>query len=268
MRRGTIALLLLALWAVPASPAAARTDSISPSCYQTLVGSPQEAPPVGVAVPCSGIRPGVEVRTPMGGCTANFVFHGTSRDAGGGVVDEGLFIGTAGHCVVDGVEKTWARGEGPPVLDRSDARMGEVAYATFAVAGSESDFALIRIDAARSDEVNPQMCHFGGPTRIGSTARQGDVVHHFGQGLAWGATVPGRSGVVAPGTASETTLFFGSALWGDSGSPVITPDGAALGVQVGILPPIVFATNLQPQLQRASEQLGITFELQTAPLLP
>ena len=266
--------------AAPPDPADSfRTDE---GCWQRLPLdraelNPAQPLPVGALVPCPGIRPGARVWVTNGGstsgCTLNFVFRGTRHDAQGNPVDEGLFIGTAGHCIPghDG-EQTWAPGAGPVAADAEDKRFGEFVYAALTGASDANpmnlDFSLIRIDDAREPEVKPGLCHFGGPTGISDTWQEGDLVHHFGQGLAYEDTVQGRSGVVSSGDQVEASavIFTGSALFGDSGSSLIEADGDALAVVVAILPPLVFSTPIAMQIQRAEKALGIDFDLVEAPL--
>ena len=237
----------------------------------------EAAPPVGALVPCPGVRPGARVWTDNGGevsgCTLNFVFRGSRRSPDGTLIDEGLFIGTAGHCVPghDG-EQTWAPGQGPVAMDSADRRFGEVVYAALIDppdVEQNLDFSLIRVDDDREGEVNPGLCHFGGPTGMSKTWNEGDMVHHFGQGMAYENTVQGRSGVVAfdDQSGSSSLTFAGSALFGDSGSSLIEADGDAVAVVVAILPPLVFATPIAMQVERASQKLGVDLQLVTAPLV-
>lgn len=223
--------------------------------------------PVGVLVPCPGIRPGALLTAPAG-CTMNFVFRGRSWDPVlERSVDEGLFIGTAGHCVFESesAEVVWDEGTGPVAEDSAGERFGEVAYA---VDTGELDFALIRIDDDREDEVNPALCHFGGPTGTATEAMPfGDLAHHFGQGIGYGQTVPGRSASATFASAAQQS-FNGLAIFGDSGSPVIDTEGNAVGVAVTIsVPPyMVNATRISHHLPLAEAATGVGFELQTAAL--
>lgn len=106
-----------------------------------------------------------------------------------------------------------------------------------------NDFALIELNDNATRAANPAMWHYGGPTALATAeASVGDLVHTFG-GTALrnhpaDATRP-RDGVVVP---SERTLtgggwgltfhvaMPGACIGGDSGSPLTTEDGLALGV--------------------------------------
>lgn len=229
------------------------------------IGAPA-ANPVGTG-PCSGVRPGALVETPLGFCTLNFLFDGS---------DGGRYVGTAGHCVLsNGGEKSWAAGTGPVAKDASGDRIGEFAYA---VLSDPKDFALIRLDAGVP--ADPQMCHFGGPTGSNRDTPTAPVVlHHYGQGLVLGDTVPGRTSLALTGMPSKDNVeAVGAVISGDSGSGVISDDGRAVGVVVTVGVAVGFAngqpvvgdvgiTRIGPQEERAEDVLGIGLTLRTAPQL-
>jgi hypothetical protein len=244
----------------------------------TLGGVPCElievpaATPVGVGS-CPGVRPGAVVQSDSGQCTFNFLFQGG---------DGRRYIGTAGHCILgdspvggDAGEQSWAPGTGPEARDGQGNRVGEFAYA---ILQDPKDFALIRLDAGVA--ANPQMCHFGGPTGINSDlATQQVTLHHFGQGVGVGTVLPGRSAVALGMPDPDHVYALGAVVPGDSGSGIISADGRAVGVIVttGLhLASIGFPTSdagtmgvtrLAPQVQRASQVLGTSVTLQTAPQL-
>lgn len=268
-------LSLLALLVAPASAAPLLDDAAAladEDCGSDLLDLPQPPPPFALAgTPCPGIRPGALHSVEGAGCTFNFVFRGTSYDEDGNPVDEGLFIGTAGHCVFDEASPStvFAEGEGREVADRSGKRMGQV---VFGVDEGLLDFALIKIDEDRYDDVNPAMCHFGGPVALGGDVSVGTPVQHFGGGLGFGSTVPGRTGVATGYSSDRSVLHYtGFALYGDSGSGVIDGSGNAVGVLVRLSTSgrgNTDATDLGFHLDLASQALDIDFELQTAPLAP
>jgi hypothetical protein len=238
-----------------------------------LIEVPAEAPPVGVLVACPGVRPGAVVQSDAGQCTFNFLFTGS---------DGRRYIGTAGHCILgdspvggDAGEESWAPGAGPEARDGQDQRIGEFAYA---ILEDPKDFALIRLDAGVP--ASPQMCHFGGPTGVNSDRPSGPVVlNHFGQGLALGDTVPGRTALATGMPDPDHVYADGAVVPGDSGSGIISADGRAVGVIVtvglhlgsigtsGIDAGTVGITRLAPQVARAEQVLGIDLTLDTAPLL-
>lgn len=217
------------------------------------------ATPIGIGA-CPGVRPGAQVRTPRGSCTFNFVFDGS---------DGRRYIGTAGHCILSsGGERIWSADNGPVARDSTNARIGEFAYAALV---SPKDFALIRLD--EGVEANPAMCHFGGPTEINDDlVYQPTVLHHFGQGLVYGDTVPGRTHLATKITNPNSVFANGLAIFGDSGSGVISGDGRAIGVLVtgGVhmydvtSTSLIGITRIAPQVARAEQQLGISLTLATA----
>jgi hypothetical protein len=184
------------------------------------------------------------------------------------------YIGTAGHCVLaNSADKDilWEAGSGPLALDATGQRIGEFAYAVD-LGSADHDFALIRLD--EGVDANAAMCDFGGPTGINDD-RTADpvVVHHYGQGLGLGEGVPGRTGLARGLSNPDSVSVFGLTGPGDSGSPLISADGRALGVILDIRvdsdplePAWVGVTRLTRELDRAQEQLGLDrLELVTAP---
>jgi hypothetical protein len=229
---------------------------------------------------CEGVRPGALVESRTGDpdersfCTLNFLFRGS---------DGRRYVGTAGHCVLgessSGSEqrgaKRWRRG-GPRARDADGDRIGRYTYAVLA---DPRDFALIRL--RKGVAANPRMCHFGGPTGVNADLTERPVVlHYYGNGLVAGETVPART-LYAFGMPDPDHVYAnGPAAPGDSGAPVISRDGRAVGVLVtiglhtgsageeeGADAGTVGITRLLPPLGRASEALGIRLRLRTAPLM-
>lgn len=244
----------------------------------TLGGVPTRLIEVPAAAPigfgsCPGVRPGAIVNSDTGQCSFNFVFGGS---------DGATYIGTAGHCILgespvggDVGEESWAPGTGPEARDADDVRIGEFVYA---ILQDPKDFALIRLDPGV--EADPQMCHFGGPTGVNDDVTSSPVVlHHYGNGLAIGSVLPARTGLAIGMPDPDHVFATAVALPGDSGSGVISSDGRAVGVLVtvgvhtggigtgGVDAGIVGITRLAPQVERASDVLGVGFTLATAPPL-
>lgn len=237
-----------------------------------LIEVPVDAPPVGIGS-CPGVRPGAIVESDAGQCTFNFLFSGS---------DGNRYIGTAGHCILgespiggDVGEQSWSAGSGPVARDASGNRVGEFAYA---ILQDPKDFALIRLDSGV--QASAQMCHFGGPTGINSDQTSATtVLHHFGNGIGVGIVLPARSAVAFGLPDADHVYAEGAVVPGDSGSGIISADGRAVGVIVttgihsssigtsGIDVGTMGITRLGPQLERASEVLGLGFALQTAPTL-
>jgi hypothetical protein len=285
---------LVALAAV-VLPVPALADSPSVSCSAVPVVGAQDPPPVGPG-PCPGVRPGGRVVTSIGDCTLNFLFRAP---------DGTRYIGTAGHCVDPGpasneesnpdgrgrIERVWTLGKGPAAADSDGQRFGEFAYA---VVNPLSDFALIRLDAGV--KASPEMCHFGAPRGLSTRNTNSAVVlQYYGNGAGVSDVAPARTAVAIGTPAPDHIYAVGLAVPGDSGAGVMTADGLAIGALVtsgfhgigfeprdpddtpypyprmphadenGVDVGTIGITRLGPQLARASEKLGVSLELVTAP---
>jgi trypsin len=219
---------------------------------------------------CPGVRPGALVETPIGFCTMNFAFKGPKRVR---------YIATAGHCAIPeesgGGEQVWARGQGPVAKDAEGEPIGRVAYAVLELDG-ERDFALIRLN--KGLRPTPQMCHFGGPTGVNQDIhRRTTFLNLYGNGAGAGEVLPARQ-LVAFGLPNPAHVFAnGVASPGDSGGPVTSNDGRAVGVLVtggvhvgsigtsGVDAGTFGITRLGPQLASARQLLGTRVRLLTAP---
>ena len=204
------------------------------------------------AAPVASIHPGVMTFTPVGQCTANFVFfQGTE-----------VFLGQAAHCAGTGdatVTAGCGAGSlplGTPVEIEGASRPGTMVYSSWlamTAAGEQdpatceyNDFALVRIDPADRAKVNPSLPHWGGPTGISrsqppvfanvytignSGLRQGLRLLQPKVGLALGDEGGGWTHVVY-------NLLPG--IPGDSGGPVLDAAGRALGLMATIeIAPVV-----------------------------
>lgn len=286
MRYWITATLAAAMFAVPVP--AATADGREPSFRLggkdcTLIAVPHAAP-FGSGR-CEGVRPGGLVKTDLGYCTLNFVF----RDKRGR-----RYVGTAGHCIIEGedvegeipfAERRWDPGAGPVArgpsdrsgllraLDVADKPIGKFVYAVYE---APKDFALIRL--RRKVRPNPQMCHFGGPTGINRGRPAGIVpLNQYGDGLGVGDLLPARTGFAFGMPDPDHVFSQAAAAPGDSGGPVTTTDGRAVGLVVtggvhvssagtrGVDAGVIGITRLGPQLDRASQSLGERLRLQTAP---
>lgn len=287
--RAALVVLLIAVWSGFAAPVRAATG-LPPPCEHV------SADPFG-STPCPGVRPGAVLMVApelgdgsLARCTAGFLFKGRGE----------VYVATAGHCA-EGADPSvrakgevrWSPGDGPEVWDANGERIGEFAYALLTkgniLVGDEdrgelprdADLALIRLD--RGVEFLPQMCHFGGPTGINSdltAAPEPVTLHHFGATFVGGYVgadtwvLPARTAVATGMPDVHKVLAYGHASFADSGSPVISSDGRAVGVLSG--PPddlpqdghagTFVSTRLRPQLQRAEHVLGFEPRLLTAPL--
>jgi hypothetical protein len=261
---------VLAALLVPAvAPAAARPAAAGKPW--TLAGTPcrlvATAAPVGVAEGCPGVRPGARVITPLGACTLNFMWKGS---------DGGTYMGTAGHCLLEGSDVTEASfppGSGPVASDGARRPIGRFAYA---VLDGDRDFGLVRLDPAAAATASPQACHFGGPTGLAADALAPLTgLLQVGQGVGIGTVLPARTQLTLDGSDPAVVTSIGVATPGDSGSPLLTTDRRAAGVVVATGPlvgpvgltGVVLSTRLVPQLARATAVTGVAYTLQTAPAL-
>jgi hypothetical protein len=159
------------------------------------------------------------------GCTANFVFQTT---AGAFDPAQQLYLGTAGHCVNLGQivqAVAIAPGSTNPVL---------VTVGPAVVDDDTNDFALVEIDPALNSWVSPSMAHWGGPTGV-YAGPSGGVVTWVGHGGFVGGAVP-RAGTLTAFRTADIEVATPD-VSGDSGSPVTTIDGLAVGELRAVYPP-------------------------------
>lgn len=190
----------------------------------------------------ASIRPGVQTYTAGSQCTANFVFE----DAAGNV-----YLGQAAHCSGTGAANETDGCDagtlplGTPVEIEGASKPGTMVYNSWIAMQQAreqddelclgNDFALIKLDPADVDEVNPSVPFFGGPIALGAGVSEGDSVYSYGnsslrlglsplspkEGVAFSSTENGWSHVVYTVTPG---------IPGDSGSGFLDADGRAFGV--------------------------------------
>ncbi len=268
---------LVTALAVAIPLAAVRADATSPgldlSKCRRVPLIKNAATPVGVATSCPGVRPGALVEVPKSAdgdvlCTLNFVFVDKYKN---------YYIGTAGHCILGGgsaaapvnAKKTWLSGIGPVALDSRGKKIGNF---VFAIENDAYDFALIRLTV----KANPQMCHFGGPTGKNDSKTTGAVVLHlFGNGIGLGDVLPARSGVTSGTPERDWVAAILPIINGDSGGPVTSDDGKAVGwvvatgygFDLGKVPPhagFAIIERISSNLAQAASALHTSFSLVTA----
>ena len=216
-----------------------------------LGAAPASAGPPAFGGPDAPIRPGVQTITEGGQCTANFVFtDGTA-----------VYLGQAAHCsgmgaaiATDGCDQAAdPLPIGTPVeivgFDGESYR-GTLAYSSWntMLDGGETDedtcayndFALVRIDPADHDAVNPSLPYWGGPDGTRTTATDfGEDVYTYGNsGLRFGASTLSPKSGTSLGTHdsgwTHTIYTATPGIPGDSGSAVLDAEGAALGILVTV----------------------------------
>ena len=276
MTKRTLAALTLAALLVPALPGRAATP---------VAGCVREQDATAATDGCAFVQPGGLVKNAesAGPCTLSFLFAGS---------DGRRYIATAGHCFHGSQSQEprhWPLGRGPAAYDEQGRRLGEWAFWAY-FSGQlrdvekrphvEWDLALIRLDP--SVAASPELVHFGGPTgyRTGTTTTP-FLAHSVGNGEGVGylkendaRLVPARTFAVGAMTEEQEVGVVGYAYAGDSGSPVISDDGLAIGMLQGLTYTKGGATGagtlhiirLPHQVALAEQVLRLRLTLRTAPL--
>lgn len=201
------------------------------------------------------IRPGIRVLGQI--CTGNFIFSDASNST--------LYIGTAAHCV-----------NTTDVGERVDIAQGEawgrVAFDGFkALESAESppcpdpihlDFGLIEIPEEFHDLVHPAVKAWGGPTDLRDRARSGEHLLQYGNSILRAGVANAQEGWALGNARCGTEAVVPGSIDGDSGSPVLTSDGQALGVHVR-KHGFITTVNLEPALAFAEAEMNIDLELKT-----
>jgi Trypsin-like peptidase domain len=219
-----------------------------------LLGGPpaSAAPPLRAADDGQqGIGPGVQMFTEGAQCTGNFVFRDRRHR---------LYVGYAAHCAGTGeatdtdgcTTKSLARGTpvrfavgASQLTDGTEVGNGKLVYSSWltmqqigttdADTCAANDLALVRVDRADRDEVDPTVPHWGGPTGLATQgAPQGSSVYSWGQSsLRPDQTLSPRQGVSlgsANGGWGWDVYTATPGVPGDSGSGFLDAQGRALGV--------------------------------------
>lgn len=256
--------------AAPApSPVAATGPRVKLAGQPCNLISTKLATPVGLGLGgCGGVRPGAFVGTAIGGCTFNFLYQDLGLDP---TTQADIYAGTAGHCIVPAnapnESTTFADPRAYALLQGVRTQIGDFVYGRL---DNDYDFALVRLNHVGRNNASPQMCHFGGPTDLRrGPVRFGDVLQHYGNGVAIGDLVPARTHV-ALGSDTYTLTSATAAAIGDSGSGVTDSAGRATGVLVAGISyagPVAVSTRLDVALPRAAARIGRNLVVMTADLL-
>lgn len=232
-----------------------------------LAAAPTSATGPTQSAPSVRIQPGALLGET---CTLNMIFEDQAGT---------LYAGTAGHCV---------EGVGARVILAGLGEFGTVAYESpLTIAGlaqgkPQLDFALIRIDADRYGIVDPSVKVWGGPTAVAAELLPATPTLHYGQGLVFQSTEATRARMGVMEYTTGTGVFMGwwhgvfPFLGGDSGSPVLTVDGRALGYADIVTPSFsTYSTQAAavsgPTFARVLEWLandGWDLRMVTAPIEP
>lgn len=231
------------------------------------------------------IKPGVQMYTAGGQCTANFVF----KDKAGNV-----YVGYAAHCAGRGESSdtngctTPSLPLGTPVQFRTGGNFfssgravgtGKLAYSSWAsmqklktkdaARCGLNDFALVKVDKASVKNVNPTVPTFGGPVGLAAPPLNSRApIFTVGNSSLRSGKASAKSGRVLNRVGGSLVLGYdiqtGSAgIPGDSGSGFLDASGRAAGVlstiNVGVsLTPVTNTMgNLVYELAWAQKYSGI-----------
>jgi hypothetical protein len=187
------------------------------------------------------IRPGVQMVTDGGQCTANFVFTQGSD----------VLLGYAAHCAglggatdTDGCD-AGSQPLGTPVQIEGATHAGTLVYSSWETMQgrgetdddtcSYNDFPLVQLDARDHAKVNPTVPFWGGPTGLVDRTGAGDTVLSYGNsslrlGLDLLKPKEGTSLGQSAGGWTHTVYTATPGIPGDSGSAFIDAQGRAFGV--------------------------------------
>jgi hypothetical protein len=238
-----------------ASRARTAVAALSTACLAaatfTATGAPAQAAPTWAPADSAALHPGVQAYTEGGQCTTNFVFTDAS---------DNVYLGYAAHCAgtgaatdTDGCEAgslplgtrvEFTEG-GSLVSSGTQLGTGTLAYSSWlamdqagttdADACSYNDFALVKVDPAFVDDVNPSVPFWGGPEALntdGTTA--GEQVHSYGNSSLRGGVEllspkKGASLGTSGGGWTHSVYTVTPGVPGDSGSAFLDSEGNALG---------------------------------------
>lgn len=198
----------------------------------------EQVDPGWPAVEDATLRPGVKDGQ---GCTVNFLFATPDNAT--------FYAGSAAHCwkldeIGDPVRPEWG-GIGWTNVNATLAYCSWGAQENLLTCpaktwgedeGWRNDFALLRIADEDRSKVHPATRVWGGPTGLASPPEPGSEVRTYGnsgfrdldQGVNSGDS---RSGIVLQRDNATTYARFATpGIRGDSGGPVLTSDGGAIGV--------------------------------------
>jgi hypothetical protein len=202
---------------------------------------PAAADPTWAPAGSATVHPGVQTVTDGGQCTANFVYFDATD----------IYIGQAAHCSGTGAATDTNGCDagslplGTAVEVDGASRPGTLAYSSWIAmqqAGETdadtcdyNDLALVRLDPADHDKVNPSIPFWGGPTGVVDTTTQGAKVLSYGNSsLRAGVTqLSPKEGVSlgqSGGGWTHSVFTVTPGIPGDSGSAFIDRQGRAFGV--------------------------------------
>ena len=211
------------------------------SALAAVAAPTASAAPAWAPAATATIHPGVQTYTQGAQCTANFIFTNATD----------VFIGQAAHCSgtgaateTDGCDSA-SLPLGTSVEIDGATRPGVLVYNSWLAMQDDgetdpdtcayNDFALVRIDPADHDKVNPSIPFWGGPVAVGDETSALETVYSYGNSSL-------RLGIELLSPKQGTSLGTNGGGWnhpvytvtpgipGDSGSAFLDSEGNAIGV--------------------------------------
>ena len=199
--------------------------------------------PTWAPVDQASIHPGVQTVTQGGQCTANFVFTDATD----------IYLGQAAHCAGTGGSfdtNGCDAGTLPPgtkVEVEGASQPGVLVYSSWVEMQTNeesnpntcqfNDFALVRLNAADRERVNPSVPFWGGPNAPSADSTLGEQVFTYGNSslrLGIQALSP-KTGISLGedgGGWNHSVYTVSPGIPGDSGSAFLDSTGGALGLLV------------------------------------
>jgi hypothetical protein len=229
----------------PSTPARASRAAIAAVVFVAtlaLATGQGSTAPTWAPAATAAIHPGVQTLTAGGQCTANFIYYDATD----------VYIGQAAHCSSTGAQTdtngctSGSLPLGTEVDVSGASRPGVLVYnswLTMQALGETdpnvcqfNDLALVRLDPADRDKVNPTIPKWGGPMGVATTGTAvGDRVYSYGNSsLRLGLTqLSPKTGISVgdDGAGWSHTVYTATpGIPGDSGSAFLDRNGNALGV--------------------------------------
>lgn len=161
---------------------------------------------------CTPLHPGDSVSFPGYFCTLNFLWVDPKGNR---------YFGTAGHC-------TFGSPLGTIAADGLGRPIGKLVYSVWNSVNSAQDLALIRLYPSIS--ANGSLRHWGGPIgQFDGYTSQPVTLCFFGQADGVAIAHAHRNLIATSITQPKTVQATGPISFGDSGAPVISASGRAVG---------------------------------------
>lgn len=169
-------------------------------------------------------------------------------------------------CLVmgDSEEEPRYKRSGPVVKDAEGNAIGRIVYA---VNKDDIDFAIVRID--KHVRLDPAMPVYGGPLRLGVASGSPEEAYAFSAAAPVPGSPNGRTGILYALSRSDVYHQTEGFLSYANGSPVMKPDGSAVGYYGERGWSVAFGwgvSSYEPALARTQKVAKVSLKLMTAPL--